>query len=149
MFDAVVDTYDEATGPPWQVFAPQMLPPVVEVARRAGDRNPVEADIDVDVLDEPDYHLRINFLCVASLYFGMKNPATLERFVEAEIQDFNETAPGWRSAGLNVPATHPHGSVDAVYENCREFITTYEATVQPLPPVPAQLREALQARLGS
>ncbi|MXY96439.1 MAG: hypothetical protein F4Z29_01520 [Gemmatimonadetes bacterium] len=145
----MADLYDETAGVPWEVFAGQILQSAVDVARQAGERDPLQADVPFESLEHESYYGRVITLWGGSLYFGMQHPAAVARLIEAELQEFNEKAPGWQAVGANIPAAHPWADVDAFYENCREFISTYEAEVQPLPPVPAKLREALADRLGN
>ena len=151
LFDRTAATWDEEGGVPWEVLAALFVPRAVELARLEGQRGPpqavVDPEVDLEVMDDPSYYARVSMLWAGSLYFGMTDPADVQRFTEAELQEINEDAPRWRAVGLNIPATNPWANVDAFYENCREFISTYEATVEPLPPIPAQLQEALAARL--
>ena len=158
--EGFASVWDEETRTPWGEHAltpweahALCVPRAAELARREDQRDPPQSVTDLEVpieaLDAPKYRNSLCSLWAGSLYFGMKHPATVERFAESEIRDFNEGAPGWRAAGANIPETNPWVNVDAFYENCREFITTYEAEVQSLPPVPARLREALADRLGN
>ena len=130
---------------PWKVWAARSVPQAVELARRRGQRDPLRGVVDLKLLDDYRYRVYLDALWASALYFGMTHVAEVERFTEAEQRDFNATAPGWIEAGLNIPPEHPWDDVDAFYQDCAAFIAAYQAEVQPLPPIPRQLREALVA----
>ena len=130
---------------PWNHWAAQGVPQAVELAERLGQRDPLRGVVDLKLLDDYRYRVYLDALWASALYFGMTHVAEVERFTEAEQRDFSATAPGWIEAGLNIPPEHPWDDVDAFYQDCAAFIAAYQAEVQPLPPIPRQLREALVA----
>jgi hypothetical protein len=84
-----------------------------------------------------------------AIYWGNQHKEAMDRAVDLQRTDWNLTAGGARSAGLNVPETFPHETNQAFYESFLDIVGEYEAAIGPLPNVSVELESELRLRQSS
>ena len=103
---------------------------------------PYGTEIEFEMLDQQEMGQIWNILATRAAFWGLSHETSFAAAIEAQIIDYEETAPEAIRHGVAVPAEAPWKSPNDFYQHCEEMVKLFESERPALALIPRALHEA-------
>lgn len=113
---------------PWKTISP---PSVAEMGKTS---------IPWEWLGEPEIAIQYAGVFVQGIIWGLLYPAEAEKALDSDRVDYEQRAPEWQKAGLEIESQYMWQTNEDFYKYCEEVVNNFESERRPLVTSAAELQ---------